>query len=685
MWPEDIAALGMVKPASRPQGEAFCLAKITDCIARWINQTHLWPKRSPQAIIARLLQNECERMVLSAPETPIQRRLAAIVAADVAGYSRLMGANEEGTMRLLSARREFMDAQIARHGGRIANTAGDSVLAEFPSVFKALECSLAVQRGHASENAPLPRDERISFRIGIHLGDVMVKSGDLFGDGVNMAARLQELAEPGGIALSAKVRDEVAGKIAVQMDDAGEHVLRNIARPVHVWRVRFEKAVRDAAAPQLPQPAKAPSRKFDWRAKAAAGLALLVLVVAAPFAYIWASRSGVTAFYLTPFVAASDAGMAKPLADRLTARLATGLGTVPYIRVVVPTAQGGAGSGSVAKYTISGRVDAGNVTTRVEAQITEIATGQIIATTGFDAPQREMSEMQDEILDFVANELSIEINKLRYPFPIDTPEKQKARSLAQEARLRVDLRTKPQRAIELFDQATALSPNDVDIAGWRANNLVAIGSIQPTGSAERKAHLDAARAILTRHKANIQFHRLLSYAQCQMLNYSGELQAALAACGETRRLLPWSARVEKEIGSVQMKLGLLEQSLASFTQADRLERKLPIRWAWKVQAGLACLLLNRNQEAVSWLAQAAALRMDLAGIQALFAVALKRTDDSERLRQQIGVLDGMARDRGSEVKAAIQKYYAATEFSNATLQPRLASIAREFDGIMIGR
>src|SRR4051794_27891335 len=135
-------------------------------------------------------------------EQRVERRLAAIFAADVAGYSRLMSQDEAGTLRALAAAREVMDGLISAHGGRIANTAGDSVLAEFPSAVDAVQCAVAVQEKLAEEDAGVPEDGRLQFRIGIHVGDVAVRGGDLLGDGVNVAARLEGLAEPGGVAIS---------------------------------------------------------------------------------------------------------------------------------------------------------------------------------------------------------------------------------------------------------------------------------------------------------------------------------------------------------------------------------------------------------------------------------------------------------------------------------------------------
>src|SRR5580692_8524002 len=171
------------------------------------------------------------------------RRLAAILAADVVGYSRLIGADEEGTLnRLRSIRAEIIDPKITEHRGRIVKTTGDGLLVEFSSVVDALRCATQWQQGMSQKNAATPDDNRIEFRIGIHQGDIVVEDDDIFGDGVNVAARLEGLAEPGGICVSARVQEDVAGRLDLTFDDMGEQNLKNIARPVRVYRVRLATA-----------------------------------------------------------------------------------------------------------------------------------------------------------------------------------------------------------------------------------------------------------------------------------------------------------------------------------------------------------------------------------------------------------------------------------------------------------
>jgi len=163
------------------------------------------------------------------------RRLAAILAADVAGYSRLMGLDEQGTLTKLKViRSELIDPQIAAHHGRIVKTTGDGLLVEFGSTVDALRCASEVQARMAERNAAAVPERRFEWRVGIHQGDIVVEDGDIFGDGVNIAARLEGLAQPGGVCVSARVQEDVAGKIELRFEDLGEQQAKNIARPVHV-------------------------------------------------------------------------------------------------------------------------------------------------------------------------------------------------------------------------------------------------------------------------------------------------------------------------------------------------------------------------------------------------------------------------------------------------------------------
>ena len=228
----------------------------------------------------------------------VKRKLAAILSADVKGYSRLMAADEEGTLRTLNAYRLKMDALIGERDGRIVGTAGDSVLAEFPSAVEAARCAVEIQAELAARNAELPGDRRLEFRIGINLGDVIVEGDDLFGDGVNVAARLQALAEPGGVYVSGGIYDQIKGKLPFGADFLGEQTVKNIADPVRVYRLRSDRGTLRRAMPR---------RWRTWSA-IAAGFGLLVVVAAG------------TAWYLDPWRASGpteeDQASELPLPDR---------------------------------------------------------------------------------------------------------------------------------------------------------------------------------------------------------------------------------------------------------------------------------------------------------------------------------------------------------------------------------
>ena len=182
----------------------------------------------------------------------VERRLAAILAADVAGYSRLMGADEEGTLtRLKSVRRSLVDPAITTHRGRIVKTTGDGMLVEFASVVDALRCAVEVQRGMAVHSADVAQDLRIEFRVGIHVGDIIIDEDDIFGDGVNVAARLEGIAEPGGVCISDDAQRQIRGKVDIVFDDMGPQSLKNIAEPMRTWRCRID-ANSSSATPMKP-------------------------------------------------------------------------------------------------------------------------------------------------------------------------------------------------------------------------------------------------------------------------------------------------------------------------------------------------------------------------------------------------------------------------------------------------
>src|SRR5215211_6788612 len=219
---------------SRPIKSGCC----SSCIGSLPHRPEAVAPKSTLDLISVLL--DLPTYLMSSPAQPIERKLAAIFAADVAGYSRLMGQDEVATLRTLAAHRAIMDRLIGEHRGRIANTAGDSVLAEFPSVVDAVKCAVEVQDMISRADEGAAEDDRVNFRIGVHLGDVMVHGKDLLGDAINIASRLQSLAQPGGVCMSGAAHEAVRKTLPLNFDDMGWQTVKNIDEPMRVYAVRLD-------------------------------------------------------------------------------------------------------------------------------------------------------------------------------------------------------------------------------------------------------------------------------------------------------------------------------------------------------------------------------------------------------------------------------------------------------------
>jgi class 3 adenylate cyclase len=216
----------------------------------------------------------------------MKRKIAAIFAADIAGYSRLVAEDEEETLRRLASYRSVTDDFIAKAGGRIFNTAGDAVLAEFPSAVEAVRCAIDIQESLRTRNMAYPPSRQMAFRIGITIGDVVERDGDLLGDGVNIAARLEGLAEIGGICVSRAVHEQVANKLSVHFADIGEQEVKNIPTPVHAYMVAMRREDGTYATPQVKKPAKAvPAPAPNWMWPLVVGVVCIVAIGVAGFLY----------------------------------------------------------------------------------------------------------------------------------------------------------------------------------------------------------------------------------------------------------------------------------------------------------------------------------------------------------------------------------------------------------------
>ncbi|MBV9757268.1 MAG: adenylate/guanylate cyclase domain-containing protein, partial [Alphaproteobacteria bacterium] len=328
----------------------------------------------------------------SVQETRVERRLAAILVADVVGYSRLVAADEVGTLRALAARRrEVIEPLVARHHGRIFKTMGDAFLIEFASAVEAVACAVAIQRGMLAGNAALPPERRIALRAGVNVGDVVVEGRDLFGDGVNVAARLEALAEPGGICISGTAHEQVRDKLPFAFADRGEQAVKNIAHPVrvHALDAAVIAALPDAPAPVLVQPSPWQRRRAPGPIVAAA-VAFVLLVaggawlVARPGAPRPEAAPRLSMLVL-PFANLSGDPAQDYLADVITEELTTALARLPGGFVIArstaftykgkPVNVRDVGRQLGVRYVLEGSAEPGQKRVRVTAQLIDAGTG----------------------------------------------------------------------------------------------------------------------------------------------------------------------------------------------------------------------------------------------------------------------------------------------------------------------
>ena len=411
-------------------------------------------------------------------EARVERRLAAIFAADVAGYSRLMGADEEGTLRRLQAhRRELIDPKVREHKGRIVKTTGDGMLVEFPSVVDAVRCAVEAQRGMLDREADTAEERRIRFRVGINLGDVILDKGDIFGDGVNVAARLEALAEPGGLCASATVRDHVGDRLPYAFVDMGEQSVKNIARPVQVF------ALPPAAIAETPLvPPKPPSRLPLNRA---AGLAAVLLVLL--------TGTGIATWRLWPGPTPPSNREVKPapplsivvlplanlsndpeqdyfvdaITDDLTSDLSRIDGSFVIARTTAFTYKGKSvdvkqiGRDLGVRYVLEGSVRRLGEQVEVDVQLIDAESGAHVWADRFNTDRANLAKAQQEITGRLAHTLDVALAQAAGR-QIDPEKNADARDLIMRGwALYYSPLTNRQEAERVFEKALALDPQSI--------------------------------------------------------------------------------------------------------------------------------------------------------------------------------------------------------------------------------
>jgi TolB-like protein/class 3 adenylate cyclase len=513
------------------------------------------------------------------------RRLAAILAADVAGYSRLMGVDEEGTLAALKAiRRELSDPKIKEHRGRIVKTTGDGLLIEFASVVDAVRCAVEVQQGMAARNAQVPEARRIEFRMGINLGDIIRDGRDIFGDGVNVAARLEALAEPGGICLGASAHEQVRDKLDLAFDDMGEQHVKNIARPVRVYALRAE-GLAGALQANLPSAASHP------------------LPVAAPRLSI----------VVLPFANLSSDPEQQYFADGITEDLTTDLSRIEgtlvisrntaftYRNKAVDTKQ--IGRELCVRYALEGSVRRSANQIRINAQLIDAETDAHLWAERFDGDTSDLFALQDEITSRIAVALHVELSKAEAARPTDNPD-----ILDYIFRGRAVFaggppsRERRAEAITLFERALALDPQSVE-AQVRLSSALAgrvINNMTDTAAADLARAEDLAEQALAAaprysfaHMAKGEVLR----AQRRYAEAIPEYEAALSFNFPPLYALHPLAYCKLFTGSIEEAIPLEEQAI-------RLSPRDPSIGVFHRQIGLAHLVQSRTNEAVLWLEKA---------------------------------------------------------------------------------
>jgi TolB-like protein/class 3 adenylate cyclase len=582
----------------------------------------------------------------------VERRLAAILVADIAGYSRMAGADEERTLaRLRALRGDLIDPAIAAHRGRVVKRTGDGVLIEFRSVVDAVRCAIEVQNGMAERNAGLPRERRLEFRIGIHLGDVVAEAdGDLMGDGVNIAARLEGIAEPGGICLSEDAWRQVRDRIDTAFADLGDRMLKNIARPVRAYAIR-PRADGPAAAPPARAPETAPPH-----------LAIVVL----PFAHLGGD--------------AEQAYFADGVTESLTTDLSRIAGAFVIARNTAFTYKGklfdvkAIGRELNVRYVLEGSVQRGGSRMRVNVQLIDAASGAHLWAERFDKPVADLFDMQDEIVARLAGTLSAQLvaAEARRAERAPDPDSMDLYFQGMACINRGETLANAAQARDFFARALALDPGNVEALVGSAFVDSVVGAHM--FSADRAERLAAAEAAATRALSLAPDHAFAHMVLGNVQIFTNRARQGIAQCERALALDRNLAMAHSYIGHAKICIGRSEATEAHVAEALRLSPRDAMAYVWMAGAGVAQLYLGADEAALTWLRRAietnrnqaiahfwlaaalaflgrsdeaqAAARAGLA-LDAAFTIARFRsaaaTDNPVYLRQRERVCDGMRR------------------------------------------
>jgi adenylate cyclase len=548
----------------------------------------------------------------------VQRRLAAILAADVAGYSRLMGADEEGTLaRLKAIRRELSDPKIKEHRGRIVKTTGDGLLVEFASVVDAMRCAVDVQREMALRNAAVAAERRIEFRIGINLGDIIIDGKDIFGDGVNVAARLEALAEPGGICVSRVVRDQVRDKLDFAFEDRGEQQVKNIARPVRVFDVRtaMESPPTTPDPPAAPLPLPLPEKP---------SIAVL------PFQNM--SGDPEQEYFADGMVEDIITALSRNRAFFVISRNTTFTYKGPAVDIAKVARELGV------RYVLEGSVRRSGNRVRITAQLIDAASGRHLWADRYDREMADVFAVQDEIARTITGELApgiiaAEMQQARRkdPTQLDAWD----RTMRAHWHIRRFTREDLAEAQRLLGEAVELDPaNSTALSDLAfANHFEAVFGWGEDLARSFSRSGEAARRAVAIDDSDANAHTALAIFDL----FSGRHEEARRRLRRALDLDPNSV-ARGYLGVSYAFAGDYEATLSHCGEAIRLSPRDPLLIIWHLCQGWAALLSERYEKAIEFAMEAVEANPEFPDNYAVLAAAHGHLADAVAARAALGEL-----------------------------------------------
>src|ERR1700732_4572500 len=546
---------------------------------------------------------------------PSVRRLTAILAADVAGYSRLMGADEEGTHERLRAHLgQLVDPKIKEHRGRTVKNTGDGLLAEFASVVDAVRCAVQVQRGMIDREPEVPDGQRIRFRIGINLGDVIVEEHDIFGDGVNVAARLEALAAPGGICISRTVRDHIRDKLAYPFEDRGDQSVKNIARPLRVYALCRE-AIADLPASSAP---------IATPISQSAGAPRLSIVV-------------------LPFVNMSGDPEQQYFADGITEDLTTDLSRIADMFVIsrntaftyqnkqVDTKQVGRELG--VHYALEGSVRRSGNQIRVNAQLIDAETDAHLWAERFDRDTGDLFALQNEITSRIAVALNLELLSAEAARPTERPDVLDYILRGRAAWNQPPSRERDAEVRGLYEHALALDPRSVDAQSWLAGELA--GHVMRGLSDSPAVDIKRAEGLAAQALAISPRSPPAHLAKGQVLRAQKRFEEAIPEYETVLAFNRNSPFAIAALGECKLWTGSLDEAIRLQEQAIRLSPRDPLIGAFYNRIGVAYMLQSRTDEAIPWLEKGRSANPGIAAYHAWTASASALKGDTGRAAAEL--------------------------------------------------